>query len=92
MMSMSLDPKDKFGTIDPRISLGSVLSIVAIAVSISLAWANLSSTLARQDERQMAIERQLDREQKDHDDLVQLAVDVREIARINGIKLPETKP
>ena len=68
------------GAIDPRITLGSVLSIVAIIISISVAWANLSASQARQEERLTGLERILAREQNDHDQLVQLAADVRMLA------------
>jgi len=83
---MTLDPKDKVGTIDPRISLGSVLSIVAIAVSMSIAWANLSSSNARVEERLGEIDRQLTREQNDHDELVQLAADVHVLIEDRAVR------
>jgi hypothetical protein len=63
--------------VDPRISLGSVLAIVSIAVSVTVSWANLSSAGARAEATLASIQRQLDRNALDHDQIVQLAADVR---------------
>lgn len=92
---MTLD-RDHLPAVDPRISLGSVLSIVSMAVGLALAWANLSAANAEQRVQLVAIQRQLDHAAQDHDELVQLASDVRSLMREReqrlGIKPELDKP
>ena len=73
--------RDRLPAVDPRISLGSVLSIVSMVVALSLAWANLSASNAEQRASLSEIRRDLDRSARDHDELVQLATDVRGLMR-----------
>lgn len=62
--------------VDPRISLGSVLSIVSMVVALSLSWANLSAATAEVRAQLGEIRRDLDRTARDHDKLVQLDAEV----------------
>lgn len=80
--------------VDPRISLGSVLAIVTILITVGLSWTSLAQQGVRVEEREMALERKLDLYAQDHDVLVDLrgrvhAIEERETAA--PARSPRTK-
>ena len=71
-------------TLDTRISLGNLLTILTVLLAVGASWVSLNASVARMEQRQADFDARVLRIESDHDTVTRLASELQALTK----KLP----